>query len=145
MMARLFPLAGLLRLRHLQQDQAAGDLAAANRRLKENAERRTRVRGALAGTPTDVDSTTALNAAAVARAASRSMLADLEALAVERLSERERTQAVFDAARAKSIGLEKLEDKHNAGVIAEDLHAEQTVLNEIASVAWHRERNGESE
>ena len=144
-MARLFPLAGLLRLRHLQQDKAAGDLAAANRRLKENAERRTRVRGALSGTPTDVDSTTALHAAVVARAASRSMLADLEALAVERLSERERTQAVFDAARAKSIGLEKLEDKHTAGVIAEDLHAEQTVLNEIASVAWHRERNGESE
>ena len=144
-MARLFPLAGLLRLRHLQQDQAAGDLAAANRRLKENAERRTRVRGALAGTATDVENTTALRAAVVARASSRSMLADLEALAIERLSERERAQAVFDAARAKSIGLEKLEEKHTAEVSAEDLHAEQAVLNEIASVSWHRERNGETE
>lgn len=144
-MARQFALAGLLRLRHLQQDQAASDLAAANRRLQENAERRTRARGALAGTATEVANVTALHAAAVTRAASRSMLADLEALAIEQLSEQERTQAAFNTARAKSIGLEKLEDKHTAVVTADALHAEQSVLDEIASVSWHRERNRETE
>jgi flagellar protein FliJ len=144
-MGRLFPLAGLLRLRHLQQDRAATDLAAANKRLKENAERRTRARGALAGTATEVANSTALRAAAVARASTRGMLADLEALATERVRERDLAQSAFDAARTRSIGLEKLEDKHVKNLAAEELHSEQKVLDEIASVTWHRRRNEDTE
>ncbi|WP_231556236.1 hypothetical protein [Cryobacterium sp. MLB-32] len=51
-MKRLFPLAGLLRLRHLQQDEAAGELAAANSRVQDNETRRDRARACYTGEPT---------------------------------------------------------------------------------------------
>lgn len=139
-MKRLFPLAGLLRLRHLEQDEAAGELAAANSRVQDTETRRDRARALLHGGAHSPTSAAAMHAMAAARSSSRSMLADLDALAQGHLATLAQAQTVFDAARAQSIGLEKLEARHTAAVAAADLHAEQIVLDEIASTRWHRDR-----
>jgi flagellar FliJ protein len=142
-MKRLFPLAGLLRLRHLQQDQASVELAAANSTLRSHEQRHLHARGALSGldlTPTNL---AALHAVAAARASSRSMLSDLDTLGRSHRSAVDAAQVVFDVARADSVRLEKLEARHAEALVAEDLHAEQTVLDEIASTRWHRGQGGE--
>ena len=66
------------------------------------------------------------------------MLADL--LASEQLKDAavNTAQAEFQAARARSVGLEKLEAKHSDAVAVEDLRTEQNVLDELAGTAWHR-------
>ncbi|MEB7447837.1 flagellar FliJ family protein [Arthrobacter koreensis] len=137
-MGRNFPLAGLLRLRRLQQDSAAGTLAAANADLRRAAEARIEAYGSLAATPLEAADAATLNAIAAARASSRSMLADL--LASEQLKNAavNTAQAEFQAARARSVGLEKLEAKHSDAVAVEDLRTEQNVLDELAGTAWHR-------
>jgi flagellar FliJ protein len=139
-MARAFPLAGLLRLRHLQQDQAAGDLAAANSQLQETSVNRERARTALGATSTSTTSVEALYALAAARASTRGMLADLEALARRHEATAEQAQAAFDAARARALSLEKLEIRHEETMATEAQHDEQLVIDEIASTSWRRDR-----
>ena len=137
-MGRLFPLAGLLRLRHLQQDQAASDLAEANARVAANEARRGRARSALSATSITPDNVAAMNAMAAARSSSRSILADLDALGRNNAASLGEAQAAFDAARAEALALEKLEVRHHETVAGEDLRAEQIVLDEIASTRWHQ-------
>ena len=139
-MSRLFSLAGLLRLRHLQQDQAASDLAEANARVAANEAHRGRARSALSATSITPDTVAAMNAMAAARSSSRSMLADLDALGRSNASTLSEAQAAFGAARAEAIALEKLEVRHHETIRAEDLRAEQIVLDEIASMRWYRDR-----
>jgi flagellar protein FliJ len=145
MMARLFRLAGLLRLRHLQQDQAASQLALANGRMRENNFRQMRARTALGSTLTEVANTAALHAVAAARAAARSTLADLEGVGVELRTEVDQAQVAFDAARSRAVRLEKLEGRHADAVAADDIHAEQASLDEIASRTWHHRHEGAEE
>lgn len=143
-MSRGFSLAGLLRLRHLQQDLAAGELASARGRLDESSVQQRRARAALGGTPSDVTSTAALYALAAGRASARSSLADLDALGRGYVAEVEGAEEAFGTARAQSIGLEKLEQKHVDRVAADDLVVEQRSLDELATTTWHR-NNGETE
>jgi flagellar FliJ protein len=141
-MARGFPLAGLLRLRRLQEDQAASQLASANGRVRDNNTIQTRARRTLEGftsTPTDVDT---LRAIAAARASSSSMLADLVALDAMHRQNAERAEADFRLAKLQSVSIEKLNDKHAEAASAEDLRVEQLALDEIASSSWQR-RAGE--
>jgi flagellar FliJ protein len=78
--------------------------------------------------------------AAFARASSRSMLSDLAALSALAEADTAQAREDFQAARARTVGLEKLEEKHTAAVMAEDLRAEQIVLDEIASASWQRQK-----
>jgi len=139
-MKRLFPLAGLLRLRHLEQDEAAGRLAVANSRMQDNESRRDRARAHLNTTPDSPTTSAALHSMAAARASSRSMLADLDALGQGYRESLQTAQSAFNAARAESKSLEKLKDRHVDAVAAADLRAEQINLDEIASTRWHRDR-----
>jgi flagellar FliJ protein len=143
-MARSFSLAGLLRLRQIQQDQAAGDLAAANARYRESSARQRQATIALGATETEVENVSVLYAVAAARAASRGMLAELEALRAERGEHLAEASAAYTAAKARSVGLEKLEARHDETVATGDLAAEQGVLDEISSASWHRDRNGQA-
>ena len=140
-MSRLFPLAGLLRLRKLQQNQAALDLAEANARVAALQARRGRARSALGALGNTPQTIAALNAMAAARSSSRSMLAELDAMGRNHQETLDSAQSNYNAARAESVALEKLHDRHAAAVLAEDLHAEQTVLDEIAGARWHRSRS----
>ena len=139
-MKRTFALAGLLRLRHLQQDQAAGDLAQANAVVQANAARRAATRATLRHTPSLASGADTLSAIASARASAHSMLADMEALGRNYQVAVGEAQVAFEATRADTVRLEKLEGRHGALVAADDLHREQTILDEIASTGWHRNR-----
>jgi flagellar protein FliJ len=131
-MARTFPLAGLLRLRHAQQDQAAAELADANERLRDAADARVAARRTLEDTATDVPDAATLSAVAAARAATRGMLEELDAVAKSRRLAAAEAQDAYNRARRQALGLEKLEEQHTARVTAEDLRVEQLALDEIA-------------
>ncbi|HEX9089663.1 MAG TPA: flagellar export protein FliJ [Arthrobacter sp.] len=140
MSARTFSLAGLLRLRGIEQDQASAVLSAANGRSRAIHARTNAARLELEDCDVDVSSTKALHMASLARASSRSMLADLMALDTVQAAETAAAQAAFLAARGRTVGLEKLELKHDARVTAEDLATEQTALDEISAGAHHRSK-----
>lgn len=139
-MARTFPLAGLLGLRRLEENQAATALSAANNRTGAIHARRGAALRDLDSSSSEVTDADALRMAAFARAASRSMLSELAALSALAESETAQAQEVFHAARARTVGLEKLEEKHTVAVMVEDLRAEQIVLDEIASGSWQRQK-----
>jgi len=132
-MARTFRLAGLLRLRQVQEEQAASDLAAANARSRENAARQNRARAALGGVGAEATSSNVLYAIAAARSSSRSMLAELEAVDVHNRANVADAAAAYAAARARSLGLEKLEERHIENRNADDVAAQQAVVDEIAT------------
>lgn len=138
-MSRTFSLVGLLRLRQVQQDIASSEHATANARMRDAALRRARARtdlGEMAVEPQDV---AALAAVAAARAAARSTLLELDVLEQAAAEEQERTRVAFSAARVRSIALEKLAERHDAAVDAEDARAEQREIDELTAVAWHRD------
>lgn len=134
-MARRFPLAGLLRLRHVEQDRAAAALAVANDRVRDSADARIAARRSLADAEDDrpVTDAATLSALAAARASTRGMLQELEAVARSRRSEADEAQAAYTAARRAALGLEKLEGQHDREQAAEDLRREQHALDEIAA------------
>jgi flagellar FliJ protein len=143
-MARAFPLAGLLRLRRLQEDRAASELAQANGRVRDNDTIQTRARRTLEGftsTATDVDT---LRAIAAARASSTSMLADLSALDATHRQAAQLAQGHFQRAKTQAVSIEKLSDKHVTEAHAEDLRVEQLALDEIASGSWQRRNTREA-
>lgn len=136
-MARNFPLAGLLGLRRMEESQAVAALSAANRRHAGLQARQGALLRDLKQSPSEVADATALRVAALARASSRSMLTDLTALTAISEADAGQAQQDFQQARAATVGLEKLEDKHSAGLAVEDRRSEQRVLDEIASRSWH--------
>jgi flagellar FliJ protein len=144
-MARAFSLAGLLRLRQIQQDQAAGDLALANRRYRETGARERQARAALGSTSADVVDTTVLAAIAASRAASRGMLAELEAMQCVHRDGIAAAAETFAAARARSVGLEKLEGRHIEAVVDGELMSEQAALDEIGANSWQRAAEGRAQ
>lgn len=139
-MARTFPLAGLLGLRRLEEDQAAAALSAANNRAGAVQARRDAAHRDLGSSPSQATDATALRMAAFARATSRSMLSDLAALSALAETEAAQAQEEFQAARARTVGLEKLEEKHTAAALADDLRSEQVAVDEIASGSWQRQK-----
>jgi flagellar FliJ protein len=132
---RRFPLAGLLRLRHAEQDRAAASLAAANDRVREAADARIAARRTLedTGIAMPIQDAATLSAVAAARAATRGMLQELDAVVQNRRVDADRAQDEYTAARRSALGLEKLEEQHGTRVAAEELRTEQTVLDEIAA------------
>lgn len=141
-MERAFRLAGLLRLRKLEEDQAAARLAAANLALRMTQAHRDGARAAFAEhTMPDGDHRT-WGAAVAARVALGSRLGEA-AEAVGGAHERVRVDTSgWSATRARSVGLEKLEDKHRVLVQHEGDRLEQIVLDEIASRGAHRAPGG---
>jgi len=137
-MARQFPLAGLLRVRRLQEEQAAGGLAEANRRLRDADDARTEAYAALHDLPADAVDRATLTAIAAARASARSMLAELGAVEEARRAEADAAQAQYRAARERAAVLGKLEDRHAGLAAAEELRAEQVVLDELAGSRHNR-------
>lgn len=131
-MARHFPLAGLMRLRRLQEDEAASTLAAANRNAGLHADRQRAARHELDATSSEASGTPALLAVAASRASARSMLATLDALAVEHRAAAAEAHEGFLQARLKAAGMEKLEARHQAEARGEALRAEQIGLDELA-------------
>lgn len=137
-MTRNFALGGLLRLRRLEEDQAAGGLAAANAGTRESAAREAAARSVLSESTTTPGSLGALQGVAAARASSRSMVAELSAVTAERRRRAEEAQQEYSAARKNTLSLEKLAIRHSETEAQLELQAEQIVLDELAGTAWQR-------
>lgn len=137
-MTRAFALDGLLRLRRLEQEQAAGSLAAANAGRRESAAREAAARAGLGASPATPGTLNALHGIAAARASARSMVAELGAVTLDRQRRAEEAQQEYSEARRNTLSLEKLAARHAEVVAADELHAEQIVLDELAGTAWQR-------
>ena len=135
-MSRPFPLAGLLRLRQLQEDRAAAALAIANREAALHSARVAAVRRDLRGTAgAETTDATSLRAVAAARASGRSMLASLEALSGNSREAADEASEAFTQARVQSAGLEKLQNRHNESEAVDELRIDQAALDELALMA----------
>ena len=137
-MTRQFPLAGLLRLRRLQEDQARAEYAGANARIAELVGRRDAIIEGAATAASDTDNSVALRAIAAARAAQTGLLADLRILTALADEQRGAAQAGLADAHARTLGLEKLADRHAASERAAENTAEQAVLDDLVTASWQR-------
>lgn len=132
-MGKSFRLAGLLRFRQAQEEQAAAALARANARRKEHEGRVGQTRDVLAATPSDPASAAALRASAAARSSARSMLLELHALTESTAQAAAQAQAELIAAKKSAASLENLEGKHQVEQHEFLLRDEQLFLDELAS------------
>lgn len=139
-MAKPFSLLGLLRVRNVQQEEAATVAAAAVRHANSVKVRRQAVMDDLGRSGDAPASPEVMMAIAAARSSSAGQLAELEALMKLADADVELANTNLAAARARTIPLEKMADRHRMAVIAEDLRIEQGALDEIATNSWHRQQ-----
>lgn len=133
-----FPLAGLLRLRGIQERAAAERLSRAQIAARQTEARERRMRAALADTGEQPGDVRTMAALAASRAASRAQLSELSALASEQGAALSEAQREHSDAKRQARGLEKLEVGHLQRERARELQAEQTALDEIATGRWKR-------
>ncbi len=134
-MTTSFSLAGLLRLRRLEEDQAGAVFGAATARHAALVARTDRAIADADAMRAEVDTLYELQAIAAGRASATARLAELRALTSAAEDERHWAEKGFGAARGKTLGLEKLETKHDDAMRTADLAAEQVVLDELGSTA----------
>ncbi|WP_159807562.1 flagellar FliJ family protein [Cellulomonas citrea] len=133
-MSRKFGLAGLLRVRSIQEDRAAGALAAAHRTeqtARERAAATARALGAQVTAPVADPAT--WQAAVAARAALSGLLLEREADEVAAAQVTAERTVQWSAARQATRSVERLAERHAQTVRVEDERAEQKVLDEVAS------------
>ncbi|GEK86917.1 flagellar FliJ family protein [Microbacterium aerolatum] len=132
-MSKQFSLAGLLRVRGIQERAAAERLSRAVLDARHTEARDRHLRAALAGEGTEAVDVRSLAALAAARSASRSMLADLTALASTQEQTLAEARSEHEDARRAERGLDRLAQAHALRVRADELRSEQAELDEIAS------------
>ncbi|MFS0892944.1 hypothetical protein [Microbacterium sp. 179-I 3D3 NHS] len=132
-MSRSFSLAGLLRVRGIQERQAAQRLSRATIDAQHTEARDRALRAHLAGEGTDAVDVRSLAALAAARVAGRTLLADLSALSDLQAQTLEQARTEHGEARRAMRGLDRLALAHAAEVRAADLRAEQAELDEIGA------------
>ena len=143
-MSAAFNLAGLLRLRRLEEDQRAAELGTARDGEAIGAARTRRVRNALSDSSTDPLSHASLASIAASRASTAELLSeldDVDRVAADRV---ERAAAEHAAAHRRTLGLEKLEERFEERQKAEELRAEQLLLDDLAARAWRLTRPEEA-
>ncbi|GGD75085.1 hypothetical protein [Microbacterium murale] len=134
-MTRDFSLAGLLRVREIQERAAAQRLSRAVIDARHTEARDRRLRTALAGEGTEAVDVRSLAALAAARGAGRSLLADLSSLDAIQQEELAQARSEHADARCAMRGLDRLADAHAVRERTEELRSEQAELDEIASRA----------
>ncbi len=141
-MARRFPLEGLLRARRLAEESAAAGLEVANghRRAVETAVADATERLAsvtfdevgLSRSRQAAGSTRAWHAAVATRAAAATHIADLEVALETATTAADEATTTWGEARMRVAMIEKLGERHEAKVLAEELADEQLALDEAA-------------
>lgn len=133
-MSRPYRLAGLLRLRKLQEDQAASDLAVANAARRAALDLQAVAQGELAHHGFDpVSETGAWRSAIASRVALRGLVREAAAASELAATEVDQREMAWADARRRAVPLEKLAERHEESEKVEDLRQEQIVLDEIAS------------
>jgi len=136
-MSAQFSLAGLLRLRKLQEDQRAVELNSARDRESVGLARTRRIRRTLAEGHEDPTAHASLASIAAARASSATMLSELGEIDRENAAQVETAAIAHADAHRKTLGLEKLEARFEEKKLAEELREEQLLLDDLSSRAWH--------
>ncbi|WP_062382517.1 flagellar export protein FliJ [Demequina iriomotensis] len=141
-MSRRFPLAGLLRTRALAEEQAAADLARANRARDEAATAvrtaRTQLAGLefrdprLQGEEDGSDLARSWSAMVAARASLAARVQELQTALAVAEARADGASETWNRARTQASMIERLRDRHEDEVVAEELRAEQVVLDEAA-------------
>jgi len=132
-MTEKFRLASLLRVRRLQEDEAAAALASANRAAAEARQRSARASARLAGAALDDSVPVGVwQAITAARATMRRELEDAEALVHASRAVCAEAERAWLAARTRVKTFERLEEQHAALVAAAELAEEQKALDEAA-------------
>ncbi|OMH23522.1 hypothetical protein BKD30_11335 [Tersicoccus phoenicis] len=127
-----FRLAGLLRLRRLNEDTAAARWGAAAAEHRAVRARRDGMYGHAAAGSAAPDSMVSLRAIAAARSSTIALLAELDAAVATAADEERALRDAWTAARIATAGLEKLEERHDARTVEQELAAEQAALDELA-------------
>lgn len=135
-MARKFALTGLLRLRSIQQRQAAERLSRATMNARQAETRERHARAALGSSDMEAVDVRTLAAIAASRVAARSQLAELTGLSRECVAALDEAEREHTLAKREEKSLEKLKDTHDERERTADLRAEQTTLDEIATTRW---------
>ncbi|PFG32235.1 flagellar export protein FliJ [Sanguibacter antarcticus] len=131
-----FRLAGLMRFRKLQEDQAAADLASANASRRRAEARRAQATRELTIHEFQTDLGVAVFHASVAsRAALRSFATETSVAVEVAATEVQQRELAWTDARKRSVPLEKLAERHIERENVEDLRVEQLALDEIAGRA----------
>jgi flagellar protein FliJ len=133
-MERTFRLAGLLRLRKLQEDEAAGRLALANVRLRSAEAVRAGTQAMLAAHALPDGDHLAFARGVTGRAALGGLVTEAAAGEGAARDVAQVRTGEWSATRSRSVALEKLEDKHRTEVRMDDDRQEQLALDEIASL-----------
>jgi flagellar FliJ protein len=133
-----FSLAALLRLKRLQEDQAANEVGHARSRASELAAQRHQLIDRLSDHGHDARDVRGIAAISAARASTSVMLADLEALRITLERSVEAAEAAHQAARRDTRMLEKLEERAVEADRVEALRLEQLALDELAARARAR-------
>ncbi len=127
-----FPLAGLLRVRGAQERVAAESLSRATAERARAERAADDAQASLNDLRAQIDDSRTLMAMAAARAAGRSALSDLQALAELRRDEEADAQSAHIEARRELKGLERLEAGHRVASARAELAAEQSAIDEMA-------------
>lgn len=141
-----FTLAGLLRLRQVQEDRAAAELGYAERERARREERvaATGERLAASHLPPEAEASSFL-AATASRLTLHALLDEetQEAAAAARVATTRRAE--WTSARRAERSVERLEEHHEARERAAELRSEQQALDEVAGRAGVRAENREEE
>lgn len=132
-MTRSFSLAGLLRVREIQERAAAQRLSRAVLDARHTEARDRSLRAHLAGTGSEAVDVRSLAALAAARVAGRTLLSDLTTLSELQEQTVDQARTEHTEARRAMRGLDRLAQAHAVRVRAAELHAEQAELDEIGS------------
>ncbi|MFJ2502857.1 MULTISPECIES: hypothetical protein [unclassified Microbacterium] len=132
-MTRSFSLAGLLRVREIQERAAAQRLSRAVLDARHTEARDRSLRAHLSGAGSEAVDVRSLAALAAARVAGRTLLSDLTMLAELQEQTVDQARAEHSEARRAMRGLDRLAQAHAVRVRAAELHAEQAELDEIGS------------
>lgn len=133
-MERQFRLAGLLRLRRLEEERAAAELAVANAQKRAAERRRDELSTLMGGSSMPARSgAPEWQAAVAARAALTGMVDEADIAVAVAVRRGEIVAAEWTGARTRVAMIDKLAERHEALVRAEDERAEQLLLDEAAS------------
>lgn len=136
-MSPKFSLAGLLRLRKLEEDLRANELNTARDRESVGLARSRRIRASLSEINDDPTAYASIASIAATRASAATMLSELGEVDRANAAEVELAAAAHADAHRKTLGLEKLETRHEQQQTAERLRDEQLLLDDLSSRAWH--------
>lgn len=139
-----FRLAGLLRLRSVEEEALESKLAHANRGLRSTRERRDEARASASTLHLPVLARPeTLRAVHVARAAAAAMVSELDAAEAMQVHERDDIQGQHQKAKKSRTVLEKLEARHISAELGEELRDEQAALDEVAGAQATRATGGQ--